>query len=174
MLAAIVVLVNGAFVPAAPPVRRLFGHVMAPLLPVVARLVDTVTLDGNDVILTRGARTCVLRVGSPGFRCDDGSVRTVGVAPFGRDGAVYVPVAAVAAAFGGSATYDARTPTIGIVMPVRWDVATPPPFDPSAPQVVPTRVFTPQPGPPSPRPAVSGPPQPRRTAIPATPSRVPD
>jgi len=174
MLAAIVVVLNGAFVPATPPVRRLFGHVMAPLLPVVARLVDTVTVDGDDVTLVRGARTCVFRVGAPAYRCDDGTVRPAGVAPFGRDGVVYVPLAAVASAFGGRATYDARSASVGVVMPARWSVTTPAPFDPAAPQVVPTRVFTPQPGPPSPRPAVSSVPQPRRTAIPAIPSRVPD
>ncbi len=173
MLAALVVVLNGAFVPSSPPVRRLFGHVMAPLAPVVTRIADVVTLAGDDVTLVRGARTCVFRVGSPTYRCA-GIVARAGVTPFARDGIVFLPLATVARAFGGNVAYDRRTDTLSIAFAPRSVVITPAPFEPSAPQVAPTQVFTPQPGPPTPQVMVSGDPRPRRTAIPATPSRVPN
>jgi hypothetical protein len=172
MLAAIVVVLNGAFLPSSPPVRRLFGHAMAPLAPVIARIADVVTLAGDDVTLVRGTRTCRFRIGSPVFACD--AMRAdAGVTPFARDGIVYLPLATVARAFGGSVTYDARSATLAIALPPRAGLATPAPFDPAAPQVAPTQIFTPQPGPPTPNPVDSGDPHPRRTALPATPSRVP-
>jgi len=173
MLAAIILVLNGAFLPTTPAPRRLFGYVMVPLVPVVARIADRVTVNGDDVMLVRGTHDCIFRVGSPAFRCDDGAPRSAGVAPFARDGIVFVPIGAVARALGGSVLADARSGAVEIAMPPHWAVVTPAPFDPNAPHVVPTQVFTPQPGPPTPQVMVSGDPRPRRTALPATPSRVP-
>jgi hypothetical protein len=161
MLAAIVIVLNGAFVPTTPPPRRLFGHVMVPLVPAVARIADRVTVAGDDLTFVRGSRTCVLRVGSSAFRCD-GTPLSAEVAPFARDGIVFVPIGPVARALGGSVLANARTGTIEIAMPPQWAVRTPAPFDPNAPQAAPT-----------PQVMVSGDPRPRRTALPATPSRVP-
>jgi hypothetical protein len=172
MLLAVIVLVNGTFVPSSPPVRRLFGAVMAPLAPVVTRIVERTSLAGDTVTLGRGGRTCAFRVGSPSYVCN-GTIRDAGVTPFARDGVVFLPLGAVARAFGGSATYDARTSTVSVIVPPLRTVATPAPFDPLAPRPAPTRVFTPQPAPPTPQAVESGEPRPRRTAIPATPSRVP-
>jgi len=55
-------------------------------------------------------------------------------------------------------------------------VKSPAPFNPAAPSATPTVVFTPSPSPapPTAKPSDPGSPQPRRTAIPATPSRVPE
>jgi hypothetical protein len=173
MLAAIVVVLNGAFLPSAPPVRRLFGHIVAPLAPVMTRIADRVTLDGDAIELVRGAHACAFRIGVPAFRCD-ARIRLAAVTPFARDGIAYVPLADVVRAFGGTATYDAPSGTVALTLAPSTAVDTPAPFDPAAPQAVPTRLFTPQPAPPTPQAIESGEPRPRRTAIPAIPSRVPD
>jgi hypothetical protein len=172
MIAAIIVLLNGVFVPSAPPPRRVFGAVMVPLAPIVARIADRVTLDGDTITLVRGTRVCAFTVGSPAYRCD-GVRQASGVVPFARDGIVYLPLGAVVRAFGGTVTFDARSGTVAVTLPRSNALLTPPPFDANAPQATPTRVFTPQPAPPTPQVPISGDPRPRRTAIPATPSRVP-
>jgi hypothetical protein len=143
-----------------------------PLAPIVAHIADRVTLDGNTITLVRGPRVCVFAVGSPTYRCD-GAPQASSVVPFARDGIVYLPLGPVVRAFGGTVTYDAQRGTVAVALPRSNALLTPPPFDASAPQVAPTRVFTPQPAPPTPQVPISGDPRPRRTAIPATPSRVP-
>jgi hypothetical protein len=172
MLLAVLVLLNGAFVPSSPPVRAMGGHLMAPLGPVLTRLVDRVSREGDAVALIRGTRLCVFRIGIPAFRCE-GTIRLGDAAPVARDGTVYLPLATVVRAFGGTVTYDAAHRTAALDLPLRTDLAPPAPFDPAAPQATPTEVFTPQPAPATPQAVESGDPRPRRTAIPATPSRVP-
>jgi hypothetical protein len=171
MLLALIVIVNGAFVPSSPPVRLLFGHVVAPLAPVIARISDRVSLAGDAVTVARGGRTCVFEVGSPAFQCD-GIIRHADVTPFARDGIVYVPLAAAVRAFGGTIAIDARSATVTVTMPAA-PLASPSPFDASAPQAAPTQLFTPQPPAPTPRAVESVDPRPRRTAIPVIPSRAP-
>jgi hypothetical protein len=170
--AAVIIVLNGAVVPSAPPPRLLFGHVMAPLAPVVTRFTERVAIDGDTITLVRGARTCVLHVGWDALECD-GVAGPLPVAPFGRDGVAYVPLAEVARAFGGTAAYDARSRILAVTLPEAAVLASPAPFDPAAPQASPTAVFTPSPPPATPRPVEAGSPQPRRTAIPAIPSRAP-
>ena len=172
MVLAVIVLLNGAFVPSSPPVRSFGGRLMAPLGPVLSRLVDRVSRDGDAFVLVRGARPCTFRIGVPAFRCD-AMIRLGDAAPVARDDAVYVPLATVVRAFGGTAAFDAARDTVAIALPASSDLASPAPFDPEAPQAAPTAVFTPQPAPATPRAMESGDPRPRRTAIPATPSRVP-
>jgi hypothetical protein len=172
MLLAIVVVFNGVFAPSAPPVIRLHGHVLAPLGAIVSRIADRVTIDGATLTLVRGAHTCVFRIGAATYRCD-AAIRVADVAPVARDGTAFLPLATVVRAFGGAATYDALRGAFAITLPPDRSLVTPPPFDPSAPQAMPTQVFTPQPPPPTPQVIQSGDPRPRRTAIPATPSRVP-
>ncbi len=173
MLLAIIVLVNGAFVPSLPPARLLFGHFVAPLAPVIARIADQISVTGNDVAVVRAGHTCVFRAGTLAYRCD-ARIRLAGVAPFARGGVVFLPLAEVVRGLGGSLEYDAPTGTVQIAVPTTGPVATPSPFDPGVPQVVPTQIFTPQPGPATPQVPQPGDPRPRRTAVPATPSRVPD
>jgi len=116
----------------------------------------------------------VFRVGSDSFACDgiDGSLP---VAPFGRAGVAYVPLADVARAFGGAAEYDPHSHIMALDVPPLTELKSPAPFDPNAPSAAPTVIFTPSPAPPSPtpQPTVGASPVPRRTAIPAIPSRVP-
>jgi hypothetical protein len=173
--AIVIVILNGAIVASAPPAQLLFGHVMAPLAPIVTHFTARAALDGDTITLVRGGRTCVLRVGSDAFACD-GVPGTLPVAPFGRDGAAFVPLAEIARAFGGTATFDARRRIVSINVPPPTNLNTPAPFDPGAPSATPTTVFTPSPAPapPTARPTGAGSPLPRRTAIPAIPSRVPE
>jgi hypothetical protein len=170
--AAVIIVLNGAVVPSVPPPVVLFGHVMVPLAPVVTRFTERVAIDGNTITLVRGAQTCVLRVGVDAVQCD-GVTAPLPVAPFGRDGVPFVPLAEVARAFGGAASYDARGRILALELPADTTLASPAPFDPNAPQASPTAVFTPSPPPATPRPLEVGNPLPRRTAIPAIPSRVP-
>jgi hypothetical protein len=171
----VVVLFNGAIVASAPPAQLLFGHVMAPLAPVVTRFTERAALEGDRVTLVRGDRTCVFRIGSEAYVCD-GITGTLPVAPFGREGIAYVPLAEVARAFGGDARYDARSRIVSVDVPPQTELKTPAPFDPSAPSATPTVVFTPSPAPatPAPRATATGSPLPRRTAVPAIPSRFPE
>jgi len=174
-VAAVVVILNGSIVASAPPAQLLFGHVMAPLAPVITRFTQRAALNGDTITLVRGDRTCVLRVGSDSMTCD-GFVRTLPVAPFGRGGVAFVPLAEVARALGGAAAFDPHSRIVALDVPPQTAVKSPPPFDPNAPQASPTVIFTPSPSPapatPSPRATDTGSPQPRRTAIPAIPSRV--
>jgi hypothetical protein len=173
--AAVVVILNGAIVASAPPAQLLFGHVMAPLAPVITRFTDRAVIDGDTITLTRGGRTCVLRIGSDAISCD-GVRHTLAVVPFGRGGVAYVPLADVARALGGAAAFDAHTRIVALDVPPETALKTPAPFDPNAPQAPATVIFTPspEPAPATPRALDSGSPQPRRTAIPAIPSRVPE
>jgi hypothetical protein len=168
--AAVIVILNGAIVASAPPAQLLFGHVMAPLAPVVTRFTQRAALDGDTITLARNGRTCILRIGANTMLCD-GVTSTLPVVPFGRDGEAFVPLADVARAFGGTLTYDTRTRIAALGVRPETALKSPPPFDSSAPQAVPTTVFTPSPPPATPRPVDTGSPQPRRTAIPVDPSR---
>jgi hypothetical protein len=167
---AVIIVLNGAIVASAPPAQLLFGHVMAPLAPVVTRFADSAALDGDTITVVRGKTTCLLRIGWGAIVCN-GVARSLPVSPFGRDGVAFVPLAELARSLGGTVTYDARAHTAALAVPPPTDVITPAPYDPSVPQAAPTTVFTPAPPKATPRPADSGSPQPRRTAIPVEPSR---
>jgi hypothetical protein len=171
---ALMVILNGAILPSVPPAQLLFGHVMVPVAPVVTQFTQRAAVDGDTITLVRQDRTCVFRIGSDAFVCN-GVGGTLPVAPFGRDGMAYVPLADVVRAFGGDCEYDPRSRMAAVDVPPETALKTPAPFDPSAPSATPTMVFTPSPAPlpATPRPAESGSPTPRRTAIPVDPSRVP-
>jgi hypothetical protein len=173
--AVVVVILNGAILASAPPAQLLFGHVVAPLAPVLTHVTDRAALDGDRITLVRAGRTCFFRIGSDTFVCD-GLTGILPVAPFGRDGVAYVPLAEVVRAFGGAVKYDSRTRIVSLDMPPVTELKSPEPFDPSAPSATPTAIFTPSPSPApaTTRPADAGSPAPRRTAIPAIPSRVPE
>lgn len=173
--AALIVILNGAILGSAPPAQLLFGHIMVPLGPVVTQLADRIAVDGNTITLARGDRSCVFHVGSDAYACD-GIDGTLAVAPFGRDGVPFIPLAEVARAFGAGVEYDPRSRIVALDVPPATELQTPAPFDPNAPSATPTTIFTPTPSPAppaTPAPAGTGTPRPRRTAIPAIPSRVP-
>ncbi len=172
--AAVIVILNGAILASAPPAQLLFGHVMAPVAPVVTHFTQRADVDGDTITLVRQGRTCTFHIGSDTFNCD-GCYGTLPVAPFGRDGVAYLPLADVARACGGAVEYESAHADPGSIVPPAVDLQTPAPFDPSAPSAAPTVIFTPTPPPatPTPLPTDTGSPLPRRTAIPVIPSRGP-
>lgn len=173
---AVALLVNGVLVAGIPPARLVDGHVMIPLGPPLTQIVERATLTPSDVLLSRGRLACALFLGRTRFVCDGRTYRAAS-APFAVAGTAFLPLADLARVFGATVRYDARTRTAMVTRASAAMVASPAPFNPLAPQVAPTQIFTPQPSPPAAATpqssAASAPPRPRRTAIPATPSRAP-
>lgn len=151
LAALVTIVVDGGVVPGAPPARLVDGRVLAPV-GLVARLADRVTVTEDGALTAqRGERACAVRT------LDGGGVRLVVLAP-------------LAACLGAAISWDGASKTLGLAFEAPRPAGTHPPFDPSAPQVTPTAIFTPQPAPPTPREIATGSPIPRRTAIPVTPS----
>jgi hypothetical protein len=146
----VAVLVNGALVPSAPPATVVAGHVVGPAA-LVAQFVDRVDLRGETLAAQRAGRRCTAR------SVAHGDVALVQLAPLAR-------------CLGARLSWDGRAKTLSIAFATAVTIRPLPPFDPSAPRVAPTAVFTPEPAPPTPRVIDTGPPHPRRTAIPVIPS----
>ncbi len=147
----VAVVIDGAIVPSVPVATLVMGRVLGPP-ELVARFATRVhILDDATLVVERDGRRCIART-HPG---DD--LGRVALEPLVR-------------CLGGSSVWDERAHMLSISFARRNDVATPAPFDPTAPQVAPTAVFTPEPPPPTPRAIASGIPRPRRTAIPVVPS----
>jgi hypothetical protein len=155
--AIVTIVLNGAIVPSFAPARIVGGRVVGPLMPVVARMCARVRYQDGDhtVVIDRGGRDLAVPVA------------------FVADGVPYVALVPIVRAFGGTAEFDPQAKTLAIALADDLPVQTPAPFDPTAPQVAPTTIFTPEPSPPAPRATLPGNavPVPRRTAIPATPSQ---
>jgi hypothetical protein len=150
----VTVVLNGTILPSFAPAQLDAGRVVAPLQTIVADLAGSVSY-------TPGAQTIALvREGR----------RIVAGVVFVRDGTPYVVLEPLVRKLGGSVQFDTRTKTLAIDLPSDRTLETPAPFDPRAPQVSPTALFTPEPPRPTPRAVATGIPQPRRTAIPAVPS----
>jgi hypothetical protein len=152
---AVTIVVNGTIVPSFTPARIVAGRVVAPLSPIVVRLASRTAYDrsGGTVTIER-----------------DG-VRIVVAVVYVENGQPYVELGPVVRAIGGTAAFDSAAKTLTIAMNSGGPIATPAPFDPAAPRVSPTTVFTPRPPAPTPRGAETGLPRPRRTPIPVLPSQ---
>ena len=156
-LLVVTVLLGGAPISATRPARIVDGYVVVPLDPFVQRVAQFVQVDrdAGKIVVERDARSLVLHVGPEAIASADGTV--------------YVRLAPVVRGLGGTVTFDAVRKVAAIEMPQMRPLVTPTPFDPTNPSVAPRRIFTPEPTV-TPRPTLSGIPQPRRTPVPAVPS----
>lgn len=146
---ALTVLIDGVPIESSYPACVVGGRVLAPLVPIVARIATSAGVDPDGTVeIARGSRRIRLRLGERAYSLD---------------GTTYVPLALVARRLGGSVAYDGRARTVTVAFPPA-PLATPAPWSPSAPTVAPTTVFTPQPVR-TPTPPVLGVPRPRRTPV---------
>jgi hypothetical protein len=151
----VTIVVNGTIVTSSAPARIRAGRVIAPLTPIVVRLVARAAYE---------PATATVEI-------ERGAVRIVVPVAFIENGMPYVELGPVVRAIGASAAFDSPTKTLMVVVGPAQTIATPSPFDPTQPRVEPTIVFTPSPPPATPRSTESGVPHPRRTAIPVLPSQ---
>jgi len=129
------------------------GRIFAPIAPLLTRLGDRAWLEGSTLVIQRAGRT--VRIDLSGNAS-------------GRLDAVDVPVGPALRALGLAVRYDRARNALLVTVSRRAVVASPTPFDPAAPSVAPSAVFTPL-VPPTPRPVWTGSPLPRRTALPFPP-----
>ncbi len=106
------------------------GHVMAPLEPYVTALAASIEFDGRALIVRRGDIFAQL----PMSAAPDPE----------RYESTYVEFAPLARTLGLRVRFDARTRTLYVHTP-RAAFATPTPFNPAVPHVLPSAVFTPTP-----------------------------
>jgi len=88
----------------------------------------------------------------------------------GQLDAAYFPAGPTLRALGATVRYEPELRRLTVVLPSRDVIASPSPFDASAPSVAPSEVFTPAPAQ-TPHPIWTGSPLPRRTALPLPPPR---
>ncbi|GAC1306531.1 MAG: hypothetical protein NVSMB21_09410 [Vulcanimicrobiaceae bacterium] len=162
--AAVTVVLDGRTIDASSAARLSRATVVAPLEPFVVALADRIERrdDGCEIVIVRGERSIVVRVGS--VRARSGTLaETLPIAPYVLAGETIIPLAAIARALGATVGYDAASRTVTIVtMPEPLAAFSAVPYVVPPPGSVPT--FAPH-ATPAPRPTVTGIPRPRRTPI---------
>ncbi len=170
VLAAAIILNGSTYISRVPPLLD-DGSVAVAVTPALTRIVPSISSDPDTgrIVFANSQHHAEMQIGGRTARVDGREV-SLAFAPFSRAGEVFVPLADVVRAFGGSIAEDATTKRILVSTNESLPIATMAPFDPRTRQVTPQVIFTPQPKV-TPRPEVSGSPTPRRTPIPVIPSR---
>ena len=147
------------------------GSVAVAVTPALTRIAARISVDPDTARIgfANSQHQAELQIGTRTATVD-GRTTTLTFAPFSRAGVVFVPLADVVRAFGGTIAEDTKTKRTLVSTNESASIATMTPFDPHARQVSPRAIFTPEPVV-TPRPEVSGSPAPRRTPIPIVPSR---
>ncbi len=148
VLVPVAVVLDGRLVASASPARLIGNVVHGPFAPFAAALAQRISVDpaSGAVTFERAGKRVTMTV------------------PPGELGSTLFPLAAAARALGDSVRYDASSRTLSIWQPAPGPVATMTPFAAGAGPPVPLATFTPTVLP-TPRPALTGIPQPRRTPI---------
>ena len=144
----VTVVVDGRFLSAYAIAYVAGGRVFVPVDPLLTRLADRISYEGNTLTVERGGSRLRL---------------VVAPAPSGLTG-VYVMAAPVLRALGAAVRFDARERILFVRTARNAVVASPAPFS-ASPTFPPATVFTPEPTA-TPRPVWTGSPLPRRTPLP--------
>lgn len=107
------ILIDGTPVATTHPAQIVAGRAMAPLVPVVTRIAERISLRGRTIVIERSGRSVALALGA-GAPCPEC--------------AVYVPLAAVVRGLGGDVRFDARAQTVTLSF-APTPVRTPEPYD---------------------------------------------
>ena len=168
---AISIVYDGRLVPSARAPRLVAQTTMVPLRPYITRLSARISVDPRrcTISIGSGSRAIVMHVGSLRAQGAAGTM-ALRAAPFVADHAIYVPLAVVARELGASVWYAPASHAVFVEFEAAHPLASMTPFNSNEPSIAPTRLFTAQPTRVE-RPVVRGTPHPRRTPIPATPSR---
>jgi hypothetical protein len=147
---ALTILIDGSPIATSHPARIVAGKTMVPVMPVISRIADAVSLMRSHMLLIeRGRRRVSVVIVGDAF-CPD---------------CAYVPLAAVVRALGGTLSYDARAKSVALSFSPEV-LRTPEPYDMLAlPHPSATSLAWPSPPSTTPRPAIAGVPQPRRTPV---------
>jgi hypothetical protein len=166
-VAALVLILNGTMVATASPPELVAGRAFVPYHAFVERIARSGTTDdaAGTIAITGAAHRIVLTIGSRIALVDD-TPTTIAAAPFAGADDLYLPIAALAPVLDLRVRYDARTRELDIAARDTRELATPTPYALPAATVPPRRLFTPDPGPPTPRVQQREPPLSRRTPLP--------
>jgi hypothetical protein len=170
MLLAPIIVFNGVLTAATPVAIIRYGHVMAPLA-VLARTVESIRRSpAGDIVLVNGTAACKLRVNARWMQCE-GHVHPLENGPFISGETIYVPIADIIRGLGGEASYDPQRRVLSLRLethPLLQKMLEPS----GSASASPPSQATPHPAETAtPRAYGSGDPRPRRTGIPAAPSR---
>jgi hypothetical protein len=150
LAAVLTILIDGSTIETSQPAQIVAGRTMAPLVPIVMRFADAISLTRKrTIVIERGRRSVEIPfVGSPA--CPE---------------CIYVPLAPVVHALGGQARYDPGSRSVELSFGPR-PIRTPEPYDMFAiPRPAVTTLSWPTPPTPGAPPLTLGIPQPRRTPV---------
>ncbi|MBV8196738.1 MAG: hypothetical protein JO263_01265 [Candidatus Eremiobacteraeota bacterium] len=149
----VAVIVDGRPLTAYQRATLVAGRVYVPVAPLLTGLADSISMRGNTLVVQRGVHQI--------------QIAALPISPSDLD-TMYVPAGNVLRALGVALRYEPKTHRLFIQTDARVMVGTPTPFNPAAPTLAPSAVFTPLPLA-TPRPVWTGSPLPRRTALPLPP-----